>query len=69
MEAVGQRRGIRGGLRVDWDVRRDALDVSRPSLAIFLCRALLQSHFRKLRPVANGAQAAVVAGPGRYLLV
>ena len=46
-DAVGQRRGIRGGLRVDWDVRRDGLAVSRPSLTVFLCRALLQSHFGK----------------------
>ena len=47
-------------LRTQRDVRMDALAASRPSLAVFLCRALMQSHFGKLRPIASDAQTAAM---------
>jgi len=39
-------RAFRGGLRVDWDLRRDELATNWLGLAIFLGRALMQSDLR-----------------------
>src|ERR1700730_16515752 len=39
-----------GGLRVGWDVRGDGPAANRCSSALFLCRALMQSHFGRATP-------------------
>ena len=51
------RRG--GGLRVDGDVIRDGPAANRCCLALFLCRALMQSHLGKAPPFYNDTRAAV----------
>src|ERR1700694_5019818 len=39
-----------GGLRVGWDVRGDGPAANRCSSVLFLCRALMQSHFGRAIP-------------------
>ena len=49
-----------GGLRMAGDVRRDVEAANRDSFALSLWRALMQSHFGKLRLIANDAQTAAM---------